>query len=199
MSDNEHRRSDDPSCHYMGCSCSILYVQHWQTSEVFDSFRSAEELAVSTFRPAGEVDVDFRANSQARGSEPTIICIAWKSKRQKKQKRQKIVKISFGASPIGNRNARKQIINLRQEVDLESHHLFPRDANGNLKENQELWKFGNCAETNAWFHVASQRPELPIRTHAIETMSQEMREPCSNWQMIIEHSTPEICPHLLSY
>ncbi|RIA84008.1 hypothetical protein C1645_832893 [Glomus cerebriforme] len=72
MSDNKHRWSDDPSCHYMGCSCSILYDQHWQTSEDFDSFRSAEELAVSTFRPAGEVDVDFRANSQARGSEPNI-------------------------------------------------------------------------------------------------------------------------------
>lgn len=66
MSGNEHRRSNDPSCHYMGYSCPLLHNQHCQTSEVFDLSRSAGEMAISTFKPVGGVDIDFRANS----SEP---------------------------------------------------------------------------------------------------------------------------------
>jgi hypothetical protein len=34
------------------------------------------------------------------------------------------------------------------------------------------WQFGSCAETNTWFHLASQIPELPIRTCAIITKTQ---------------------------
>jgi hypothetical protein len=68
MSDNEHRQSGDSSCHYVGCSCPLLYDQHRQTSEVSDFFQSAEEMAVSTFRPVGEVDI----NSRARTRGPTI-------------------------------------------------------------------------------------------------------------------------------
>ncbi|CAB4406601.1 unnamed protein product [Rhizophagus irregularis] len=66
MSGNELRRSNDPSCHYMGCSCPLLHNQHCQTSEVFDLSRSAGEMAISTFKPVGGVDINFRANS----SEP---------------------------------------------------------------------------------------------------------------------------------
>src|SRR5581483_1648073 len=52
---------------------------------------------------------------------PTVISVAWKSKRQK------IVKTSFGASLIGNKSARKQLTKSRQEFDLMNYHLFPRD------------------------------------------------------------------------
>ncbi|RGB30360.1 hypothetical protein C1646_671765 [Rhizophagus diaphanus] len=68
MSGNEHRWSDDPSCHHMGCSCPLLYDQHWQTSEILDFSRSADELAVSTSKPVGEVDNDFRANTRGPGT-----------------------------------------------------------------------------------------------------------------------------------
>ncbi|GBC20968.1 hypothetical protein GLOIN_2v1485279 [Rhizophagus irregularis DAOM 181602=DAOM 197198] len=70
MSENEHRRSDDPSCHYMGCSCSLLHNQHCQTFKVFDFSRSAGEMVISTFKPVGEVDIDFRANSSESAPEP---------------------------------------------------------------------------------------------------------------------------------
>ncbi|PKY38307.1 hypothetical protein RhiirA4_391767 [Rhizophagus irregularis] len=64
ISVNEHRRSGDSSCHYMGCSRPLLYYKHRQTSEISDHFRSAEELAVSTFRPVSEVDINSRANTR---------------------------------------------------------------------------------------------------------------------------------------
>jgi hypothetical protein len=63
MSENEHRWSDDSSCHYMGCSCTPLYDQHRQNSDLFDFSRSADGMAVSTFRPVGGMDNDFRANT----------------------------------------------------------------------------------------------------------------------------------------
>ncbi|CAG8666055.1 10901_t:CDS:1, partial [Funneliformis caledonium] len=73
MSVNEHRRSGDSSCHYMGCSRPLLYNQHRQTSEVSDFFRSAEEMAVSTFRPVGEVDINSRANTRVPATQgPTM-------------------------------------------------------------------------------------------------------------------------------
>ncbi|GES76204.1 hypothetical protein GLOIN_2v1736512 [Rhizophagus clarus] len=67
--DNEHRLSDDSSCHYMKCFCPLLYDQHWQTSEFFDSFRPADGMVVSTFKPVGEVDIDFRANTRDPGTQ----------------------------------------------------------------------------------------------------------------------------------
>src|ERR1043166_8348291 len=122
MFENEHKWNNNPSCHYMGCFCPLLYDQYWQTSKVFDTLQSADGMAVSTFKPVGEVDIDFRANTQFPDQpRPTVINVAWKSKRQKKQKRQKIINFSFGASLIGNRSTRKQLINLRQKFDLENH------------------------------------------------------------------------------
>src|ERR1044071_9920978 len=64
---------------------------------------------------------------------PTAINVAWKSKHQKKQK---LIIISFGASIIGSRSVKKQIINLRQQVNLENYHLFSQNANRKLKKNQ---------------------------------------------------------------
>ena len=104
-----------------------------------------------------------------------------------------------------NRHARQQIIKFQEEVDLENHHLFPRDNHGNLLKNKAPWQLGNCAETNTWFHQASQIPELPIRTCAIKIKTQEIYLCCENCQMIIECSTCRICgtpmilPHLLGY
>jgi len=48
----------------MGCSCPLLYDQHWQPSEISDFSVSADEMVVSTFKPVGKVDIHFRANTQ---------------------------------------------------------------------------------------------------------------------------------------
>ncbi|RGB21873.1 hypothetical protein C1646_731652 [Rhizophagus diaphanus] len=80
--ENGNRRSDDPSCHSMGCSYPPLYDQHWRTSNA-DFSRLSDGMA-------------------------------------------EIMKVSFGASVIGNRDARNQIIKFREKVDLENHHLFPQ-------------------------------------------------------------------------
>ncbi|CAB4408231.1 unnamed protein product [Rhizophagus irregularis] len=64
MSDNEHRRSGDPSYHYMGCSCPLLFNQYRQTSKVSDFFRTAEGMAVSAFRSVGEMDINSRAKTR---------------------------------------------------------------------------------------------------------------------------------------
>ena len=58
---------------------------------------------------------------------------------------------------VNNRKQEYQRTNnkLRQRIDSENHHLFPRDTEGNLEMSQEPWQFGSCAETNAWFHLAS--------------------------------------------
>ncbi|RGB43950.1 hypothetical protein C1646_749165 [Rhizophagus diaphanus] len=55
--ENNHRRSDDSCFHHMGCSCPLLYDQHWQTSGVFDFARSAGD---PTLKPVGEMDVVYR-------------------------------------------------------------------------------------------------------------------------------------------
>ena len=70
MSENEHRRGEDPSCYYVRCSCPPLHDQHWRTSEVLDFSRTADGMAVSTFKTVGKVDIDFRANTQ-RCQQPT--------------------------------------------------------------------------------------------------------------------------------
>ncbi|CAB4419506.1 unnamed protein product [Rhizophagus irregularis] len=62
--ENNYRRSDDPSFHHMGCSCPLLYDQHWQTSGVFDFARSADEMGDPTLKPVGEMDFNFRANTR---------------------------------------------------------------------------------------------------------------------------------------
>ncbi|RIA94362.1 hypothetical protein C1645_566668 [Glomus cerebriforme] len=64
MPETKHRRSDDPSCHHMGCSCLLLYDQHWQTSGVFDFARSADEMGDPTLKPVGEMGFNFRANTR---------------------------------------------------------------------------------------------------------------------------------------
>ncbi|CAB5373292.1 unnamed protein product [Rhizophagus irregularis] len=64
MFGNEYKQSDNPSCHYMECSCPLLYDQHWQTSEIFDFSQSADKMAVLTSKRVVEVDNDFRANTQ---------------------------------------------------------------------------------------------------------------------------------------
>jgi hypothetical protein len=38
-------------------------------SYIFDFSRSADEMAVSTFKPVGEVDIDFRANTHTQGPQ----------------------------------------------------------------------------------------------------------------------------------
>ncbi|RIA80303.1 hypothetical protein C1645_838940 [Glomus cerebriforme] len=55
ISGNEHRWSNDPSCHRVGCSCSLLHDQHWRSSDGDFS----REMAVSTFESVGGVDIDF--------------------------------------------------------------------------------------------------------------------------------------------
>ncbi|GBC41059.1 uncharacterized protein OCT59_001861 [Rhizophagus irregularis] len=64
ISDNEHRRSRDPSYHYIGYSCPFLYNQYRQTSKVSNFFRSAEGMAVSAFRSIGKVDINFRVKTR---------------------------------------------------------------------------------------------------------------------------------------
>ncbi|RIA83428.1 hypothetical protein C1645_743073 [Glomus cerebriforme] len=64
ISDNEHRRSGDSSCHHVRYSCPLLHDQHWRTSEVLDFSRTADGMAVFTFRPVDKVDIDFSANTQ---------------------------------------------------------------------------------------------------------------------------------------
>ncbi|PKC00711.1 hypothetical protein RhiirA5_365511 [Rhizophagus irregularis] len=59
--DNGNRRSDDPSCHSMGCSYPLLYDQHLRTSNA-DFSRLSDGMAVSTFKTVVEVDNDFRAS-----------------------------------------------------------------------------------------------------------------------------------------
>ncbi|RIA81950.1 hypothetical protein C1645_789286, partial [Glomus cerebriforme] len=46
----------------MGCSCPLLYDQHWRTSNA-DFSQLSDGMAVSTFKTVGEVDNDFRANA----------------------------------------------------------------------------------------------------------------------------------------
>ncbi|POG81610.1 hypothetical protein GLOIN_2v1470712 [Rhizophagus irregularis DAOM 181602=DAOM 197198] len=55
ISGNEHRWSNDPSCHRVGCSCSLLHDQHWRSSDGDFS----RDMAVSTFELVGRVDIDF--------------------------------------------------------------------------------------------------------------------------------------------
>ncbi|CAG8524140.1 4987_t:CDS:2, partial [Funneliformis caledonium] len=64
MPENKHRWSNDPSYHYMGCSCPLLYDQHWQTSGVFDFARSADKMRNSTLKPVGKIGFNFRANTR---------------------------------------------------------------------------------------------------------------------------------------
>src|SRR5438034_2442029 len=97
----------------MGCSCPLLYDQHWQTSEVFDFFRSADEMAVSTFKPVSKVDIDFRANIRGPGTHRQTIVDSNKCDMEiKTPEKIKAHNVSFRALIIGNRSARKQIINL---------------------------------------------------------------------------------------
>ncbi|CAB5360815.1 unnamed protein product [Rhizophagus irregularis] len=55
ISENEHRWSNDLSCHRVGCSCSLLHDQHWRSSD--GNF--SRDMAVSTFESVGGVDIDF--------------------------------------------------------------------------------------------------------------------------------------------
>ncbi|PKK59181.1 hypothetical protein RhiirC2_795200 [Rhizophagus irregularis] len=173
-SENEHRWSDDHSNHYMGCSYPLLYDQYWQTSKIFDFSRSADKMAVSTFRPVVGVDNDFRAFTQE--------CRDNQGSR------------SQGPTPAGDNSCGVEIKTSEdhKNTDLEIHHLFPRDANGTLEEKQETWPFGSYAETNPLFHLASWGRELPIRTRAIETDTKETMQPCANCHLIMKHNTPEM-------
>ncbi|RIA84132.1 hypothetical protein C1645_784742, partial [Glomus cerebriforme] len=64
LPDSGHRRSVNPSCHYMGCSCPFLHDQYWKTSGVFDFARSADELADAILTSVGEMDFNFRTNTR---------------------------------------------------------------------------------------------------------------------------------------
>src|ERR1044071_2625202 len=92
--------------------------------------------------------------AENEGAMPSVINVAWKSEHQK------IIKISFGATLIGDRNTRKELIAIRQRIDLVNYHIFPWNTDGELERSQERhWQFGNCAETSTWFQLALQRPE----------------------------------------
>ncbi|RGB23443.1 hypothetical protein C1646_806545 [Rhizophagus diaphanus] len=55
ISKNEHRWSNDSNCHHVGCSCSLLYDQHWRSSDGDFS----QNMAVSTFESVGRINIDF--------------------------------------------------------------------------------------------------------------------------------------------
>ncbi|CAB5349890.1 unnamed protein product [Rhizophagus irregularis] len=62
ISVNEYRWNRDSSCYYIRCSCFFLYYQYRQTFKISDFFRSAEKLAVLTFRPVSKVDINSKTN-----------------------------------------------------------------------------------------------------------------------------------------
>src|ERR1043165_6003029 len=64
MPESDHRRSDNPNCHYMGCFCPLLHDQHWQTSGVFDFARSTNDMADQILKPVGKMGFNFRSNIQ---------------------------------------------------------------------------------------------------------------------------------------
>ncbi|RIA87333.1 hypothetical protein C1645_878108 [Glomus cerebriforme] len=159
--ENGNKRSDDSSCHSMGCSYSPLYYQHWRTSNANFS-QLSDGMAISTFKTVSKVDNDFRANAHEDATMTDSIKYDVKIKQQ------------------GNYEGLIQNISNRKQGYQKSNNKVSRESQ--FREltsffSERSWEFGKESSTLAVQELCQNEYMIPSSVTDIRAANQNL---CNN-------------------